>query len=129
MYRIGSYLCCVLAFSSIFTTGCSLKDTPYIPIAENVYGVPPQSCPGIQMAATCGNGSCDDVRLETVETCPEDCTHYNVLSNNKIKICTETQTYAEPTTLTELSDAITSAVKAGRRIRFTGTHHSINELI
>ena len=101
----------------------------YIPISEIVMGVPIGQCPGVEMAATCGNGVCDAHRLETADTCPYDCTNYSVSNNSKSVICAQTQSYDEPTSLQELGLAVATAVDTGKRIKVTGTHHSYNEII
>lgn len=101
----------------------------YVPFAETLVGVPKGECPGIEMAATCGNGTCDAHRLEDANTCPQDCGSSLVFNNLKNIECAQVQKYVEPDSLAALQAAVTDAVEAGQRIRIVGSKHSYNKVI
>lgn len=85
------------------------------------------NCSGLEVAATCGNQMCD--LLETAETCPADCSDWQLASYNYQTLCDDIQSVHMPSSVAEVQQLVSDAAAAGKRIKVTGQAHSATEVM
>lgn len=88
----------------------------------------PLECPGLLVAGSCGDGSCD-APLETTDTCPADCVFHLAGAYNDLPICPSFMMVKQPRGVNETQLAVREAVAQGKRIRVLGASHSASQLI
>jgi FAD/FMN-containing dehydrogenase len=88
------------------------------------------ACPGIVQSLTCGNGVCDVLLGESIDTCQTDCKPGLVESfYAQTTICDSVQQVFRPTIVEEVQDAVQQSVMDGRRVRVVGSLHSATDIV
>jgi hypothetical protein len=86
-----------------------------------------KSCPGIDIAKTCGNKICE--RHESSSTCKADCLDGIIRSYNHQTVCTGVKQVYYPKNVLEVQDAVQVALQTGLKVKVAGNGHSANDVI
>lgn len=84
------------------------------------------SCPSVELALSCGNGTCEPNLGENEETCPTDCLPVLVRSYNSQTFCKDIKELLIPETDEAVQDIVKKAASTGTHVRVVSTKHSSN---
>jgi FAD/FMN-containing dehydrogenase len=84
------------------------------------------SCPGVQLAVSCGNRKCELSRGEDEGTCPADCITASVRSYDLQVSCVDVKRLFFPENVQEVQEIVKNSASSGLKIRVVGRGHSVN---
>ncbi len=86
-----------------------------------------RDCPGLSLATTCGDLACSGE--ETAESCPSDCSTYQLASYNYQTLCREVTTTFTPTTVEEIQYIVRNAAANRSHVKVKAGGHSANDVM
>jgi FAD/FMN-containing dehydrogenase len=90
---------------------------------------PPGICPGLLLAYSCGNKTCEPGLSETASNCPQDCLSAPLKSYNNVKACTDVDVVRTASSTAQVQQYVASAIAAGQKVKVSGNRHSISDAI
>ena len=99
------------------------------PSASLAQSRPPGICPGLLLAYSCGNKTCEPGLGETAGNCPQDCLAAPLKSYNNITACTDVDAVRTASSTAQVQSYVRDAVAAGQKIKVSGNRHSISDAI
>jgi hypothetical protein len=90
---------------------------------------PPGICPGLLLAYSCGNKSCEPGLSENASNCPQDCLSAPLESYNNVTACTDVDAVRTASSTAQVQQYVRDAVAAGQKVKISGNRHSISDAI
>jgi FAD/FMN-containing dehydrogenase len=90
---------------------------------------PPGVCPGLLLAYSCGNKSCEGGLSENAANCPQDCLSAPLKSYNNLKACTDVDVVRTASSTAQIQQFVRDAAAAGQKVKVSGNRHSISDAI
>jgi FAD/FMN-containing dehydrogenase len=90
---------------------------------------PPGICPGLLLAYSCGNKSCEPGLSENATNCPQDCLAAPLKSYNGVKACTDVDVVRTASSTSQIQQFVRDAAAAGQTVKISGNRHSISDAI
>jgi FAD/FMN-containing dehydrogenase len=90
---------------------------------------PPGICPGLLLAYSCGNKTCEPGLSENASNCPSDCLAAPLKSYNNLKACTDVDVVRTATSAAQVQQYVRDAIAAGQKVKVSGNRHSISDAI
>jgi len=86
-------------------------------------------CPGLLLAYSCGNKTCEPGLSENGGNCPQDCLAAPLKSYNNLKACTDVDVVRTATSTAQIQQYVGEAAAAGQKVKVSGNRHSISDAI
>jgi FAD/FMN-containing dehydrogenase len=90
---------------------------------------PPGICPGLLLAYSCGNKTCEPGLSENASNCPSDCLAAPLKSYNNLKACTDVDAVRTAGSTALVQQYVRDAIAAGQKVKVSGNRHSISDAI
>jgi FAD/FMN-containing dehydrogenase len=90
---------------------------------------PPGICPGLLLAYSCGNKTCEPGLSENSGNCPQDCLAAPLKSYNNLKACTDVDAVRTAGSAAQIQQFVREAATAGQKVKASGNRHSISDAI
>ena len=85
---------------------------------------PPGVCPGLLLAYSCGNKTCEPGLSENATNCPQDCLAAPLKSYNNLKACTDVDAVRTASSAAQIQQFVRDAAAAGQQVKASGNRHS-----
>ncbi len=99
------------------------------PAGARAQSKPSGICPGLLLAYSCGNKTCEPGLSENSSNCPQDCLAAPLKSYNNLKACTDVDAVRTATSTAQIQQYVRDAAAAGQRVKASGNRHSISDAI
>src|SRR5262245_12030200 len=86
-------------------------------------------CPGLLLAYSCGNKTCEPGLSENAGNCPQDCLAAPLKSYNNLKACTDVDAVRTAGSAAQIQQFVREAAAAGQKVKPSGNRHSISDAI
>ena len=86
-------------------------------------------CPGLLLAYSCGNKTCEPGLSENASNCPQDCLAAPLKSYNNLKACTDVDLVRNASSPAQVQQFVNEAIAGGQKVKVTGNRHSISDVI
>lgn len=86
-------------------------------------------CPGLLLAYSCGNKTCEPGLSENASNCPSDCLAAPLKSYNNLKACTDVDAVRTAGSTAQVQQYVRDAIAAGQKVKVSGNRHSISDAI
>ena len=90
---------------------------------------PPGICPGLLLAYSCGNKTCEPGLSENASNCPQDCLAAPLKSYNGVKACTDVDAVRTASSTAQVQQYVRDAIAAGQKVKVSGNRHTISDAI
>jgi FAD/FMN-containing dehydrogenase len=90
---------------------------------------PPGICPGLLLAYSCGNKTCEPGLSENASNCPADCLSAPLKSYNNLKACTDVDAVRTASSTAQVQQYVRDAIAGGQKVKVSGNRHSISDAI
>jgi FAD/FMN-containing dehydrogenase len=119
--RVNAFLC-RSAIASLLLAGLAAA-----PAAAQTR--PSGICPGLLLAYSCGNKTCEPGLSENAGNCPQDCLAAPIKSYNNLKACTDVDAVRTAGSAAQIQQFVREAATAGQKVKPSGNRHSISDAI
>src|SRR5512138_486339 len=86
-------------------------------------------CPGLLLAYSCGNKTCEPGLSENATNCPQDCLAAPLKSYNNVKACTDVDVVRTASSTSQVQQYVAAAIAGGQKVKVSGNRHSISDAI
>jgi FAD/FMN-containing dehydrogenase len=115
-------LVCRLAIAFLLLVGLA-------PAPAAAQSRPPGICPGLLLAYSCGNKTCEPGLSENATNCPQDCLAAPLKSYNGVKACTDVDAVRTASSTAQVQQYVRDAIAAGQKVKVSGNRHTISDAI
>jgi FAD/FMN-containing dehydrogenase len=116
----------LLDLSRVATAACLLL---LLAAPAGAQSRPSGICPGLLLAYSCGNKTCEPGLSENSGNCPQDCLVAPLKSYNNLKACTDVDVVRTASSTAQIQQYIGEAAAAGQKVKISGNRHSISDVI